>query len=167
LSGCAFNGTVRAVRSRALTKWQRLTPEQRDMLTEAISSVCEAETSFEEFAGTARSFMESIAGLETLTEPEASSLVNQLWRDYMAKKPSKTKQDAKATKKERKQAAQHEAPESSAAKQTEAPKEAKAAPEPKKIDLDKPAVKKAIDGAQVLLKSGKSKADAAWTIYRS
>jgi hypothetical protein len=149
------------VRSRALTKWQKLTPDQRDMLTEAICSVCGPEMSFEEFAETARSFMESIAGLETLTEHEASRLVNQLWRDYMAKKPSKTKQAEKPVEKQKKDAAQ-EAP---APKQPEAPKQAEAAAEPKKVDLDKPAVKKAIDEGLAVLKDGKSKADAAWAIY--
>lgn len=127
------------------------------MLTEAVISVCEAGTPFEEFAETARSFMESIAGLETLTEPEASCLVNQLWRDYMAKKPSKSKQPEKQQKKKDEAPKPAEAP-------AEKPAEKKA--EPKKIDLDKPAVKKAIEGGQVLLKAGKTKAEAAWTIYQ-
>lgn len=35
----------------------------------------------------------------------------------------------------------------------------------KKVDLSKPAVKKAIEEGQVVLKDGKSKADAAWAIY--
>lgn len=35
----------------------------------------------------------------------------------------------------------------------------------KKIDLNKPAVKKAIEEGQAVLKDGKSKADAAWAIY--
>jgi hypothetical protein len=126
------------------------------MLTEAVYSFCAADTSFEGFAETARSFMESIAGLETLTEPEASSLVNQLWRDYMAKKPSKSKQPEKKQKKE-------EAPKPAEAP-AEKPPETKA--EPMKIDLDRPAVKKAIEGGQVLLKAGKTKAEAAWTIYQ-
>ena len=151
---------MRDVRSQSLTKWQRLTREQRDMLTKAVCYACEPEASFEEFAETARSFMESIAGLETLTEPEASSLVNQLWRDYMAKKPSKTKQ---AEKTEKKQAKKEEAPKSAEAA-PEKPAETKT--EPKKIDLDKPAVKKAIEGGQVLLKAGKTKAEAAWAIYQ-
>jgi pyruvate/2-oxoglutarate dehydrogenase complex dihydrolipoamide acyltransferase (E2) component len=137
------------------------------MLTEAICYVCEAGTSFEDFAETTRSFMESIAGLETLTEPEASSLVNQLWSVYMAKKPSKAKQAEKSAKKGKKDAVQ-EASEASAPKQPEAkvaPKQAETAAEPKKIDLDKPAVKQAIDEGQAILKEGKSKADAAWAIY--
>ena len=139
------------------------------MLTEAICYVCEADTSFEDFAETARSFMESIAGLETLTEPEASSLVNQLWSVFMAKKPSKSKQAEKSTKKGKKDAVQ-EASEASSPKQSEeaksASKQAEAA-EPKKLDLDKPAVKKAIETGQAVLKDGKSKADAAWAIYGS
>jgi hypothetical protein len=137
------------------------------MLTEVVCYVCEAGTSFEDFAETARSFMESVAGLETLTEPEASRLVNQLWSVYMAKKPSKTKQAQKFTKKSKKDAVQ-EASEASAPKQAEAkvaPAQAETVAEPKEIDLDKPAVKQAIDEGRAVLKEGKSKADAAWAIY--
>ncbi len=129
------------------------------MLTEAISFGCGPNASFEDFADTARSTMEFIAGLETLTEPEASSLVNHLWRHYMAKKPSKPKQPEKVEKKSKKE----EAPKPAEAP-PEKPAETKA--EPKKIDLDKPAVKRAIEGGQVLLKAGKTKAEAAWTIYQ-
>lgn len=129
------------------------------MLTEAVISVCDAGMRFEEFAETARSFMESIAGLETLTEREASSLVDHLWREYMAKKPSKSKQEEKAPKKQAKKEAAPKAPEAPAPKTAETPSE------PKKIDLDKPVVKKAIDEGLAVLKEGKSKADAAWAIY--
>ena len=72
------------------------------MLLEVISSVCEPNVGFDEFADTARSFMDSIAGLETLTEREASGLVTQLWREYMAKRPSKSKEAEKPTKKGKK-----------------------------------------------------------------
>jgi hypothetical protein len=149
------------VRSLALRKWQRLTRRQLEELVEVISSTRGANLRFEEFADMARTSMESIPGLETLTERQASQLVNYLWRDYMAKKQSKTKQAEKPAKKQRKDAAQ-EAP---APKQPEAPKRAEAAAEPKKIDLDKPAIKKAIDEGLAVLKDGKSKADAAWAIY--
>src|SRR6267154_2126288 len=44
-------------------------------------------------------------------------------------------------------------------------KPAESAPAPKKIDLDEPAVKKAIEEGQAVIKDGKSKADAAWAIY--
>lgn len=148
------------VRSPNLVKWQKLTTEQREMLRDAICSVCEADVAFEEFAETARSFMESIAGLETFTESETTHLVNHLWSDYMAKKPKK---DKKAAEKPAKQEKKHEeapkAAESAAAKKTDAP------PAAKKIDLDKPAVKKAIEEGLAVLKDGKSKADAAWAIY--
>src|SRR5690348_518783 len=68
LSTCAFVVKVASVTSSTIAKWQRLSAEQRGMLTEAIFSVCEVGATFEEFADIARSFMESIAGLETLTE---------------------------------------------------------------------------------------------------
>jgi hypothetical protein len=68
------------VSSPTLSKWQRLTTEQRDMLCEVIRSVCDANATFEEFAETARSFMESIPGLETLTESEASGGVRKSGR---------------------------------------------------------------------------------------
>jgi len=44
-------------------------------------------------------------------------------------------------------------------------KPAESAPAPRKIDLDEPAVKKAIEEGQAVIKDGKSKADAAWAIY--
>jgi len=44
-------------------------------------------------------------------------------------------------------------------------KPAESAPAPKKIDLEEPAVKKAIEEGQAVIKDGKSKADAAWAIY--
>lgn len=129
------------------------------MLREAIAEVSGPNASFQEFAETARSFMESIAGLETLTEREAQALVNHLWRDYMAKKPSKAKKAAEKPSKPRKQ--------EDAQQKTVAPesKEAEATTPAKKIDLNKPAVKKAIEEGQAVLKEGKSKADAAWAIY--
>src|SRR6185295_2658377 len=45
------------------------------------------------------------------------------------------------------------------------PKPAEVPAETKKIDLDRPAVKKAVEEGQAVLKEGKSKADAAWAIY--
>ena len=129
------------------------------MLHDAIYSVCAAKVTFEEFAETARSFMESIAGLETLTEDEASYLVNHLWRDYMAKKPKKDKKAAEKPAKEKKHEEAPQAPESAAPKKTDT------LPATPKVDLNKPAVKKAIEEGQAVLKDGKSKADAAWAIY--
>ena len=128
------------------------------MLREVVAEVSGPNALFQEFAETARSFMESIAGLETLTERKASALVNQLWSDYMAKKPSKVKKVAEKPSKPRNQEEvqqKAEVPE---------PKPAEAAAPAKKIDLNKPAVKKALDEGQALLKDGKSKADAAWAI---
>jgi len=46
-----------------------------------------------------------------------------------------------------------------------APQQTEATPEPKKIDLNKPAVKEAIAQGQAIIKEGKSKADAARAIY--
>jgi hypothetical protein len=130
------------------------------MLRDVVSSVCEPNVTFEEFAETARSFMESIAGLETLTESEASNLVNHLWRDHMAKKPAKGKKAAgKLVKPDKKHEEAPQAAESAAPKKTDTPAEAP------KVDLNKPAVKKAIEEGQTVLKDGKSKADAAWAIY--
>jgi len=148
------------VSSPTLSKWQRLTGVQRDMLRDAICSVSEVDVTFEQFAETARSFMESIAGLETLTEVESTHLVDNLWRDYMAKKPKK---DKKAADKPAKQEKKHE--EAPKAAESAAPKKADTPPAAPKVDLNKPAVKKAIEEGQAVLKDGKSKADAAWTIY--
>jgi hypothetical protein len=132
------------------------------MLTDAVSFALGSDACFEDFADTARSCMEFIAGLETLTEREAASLVNHLWRDYMAKKPRKTKEDPKETKKHKKGTAPQTAP---AASVQESPKQTEPAASEKKIDLNKPMVKKAIEEGQAVLKEGKSKADAAWAIY--
>lgn len=129
------------------------------MLQAAVAEASGPNASFQEFIETARSFMESIAGLETLTEREAQALVNHLWRDYMAKKPSKPKKaPEKPSKQRKKEETQQE---------TEAPdtKKAEAPAAERKIDFGKPAVKKAIEEGQAVLKDGKSKADAAWAIY--
>lgn len=149
--------TVQSVRPQSLNAWLKLTSEQRDTLTEAFCCACDPDSSFEGFAETARSFFESIPGLETLTESEASSLVNQLWRNYMAKKAS-TKQDEKPKKQPRKA-------ESTKGPEVPAPKSGDSTTESKTINLDKPAVKKAIEEGLAVLKGGKSKADAAWAIY--
>jgi hypothetical protein len=146
------------VRSLTLRKWQRLTRSQLHRLVDVISSSRDTNATFEEFADIARSSFESIPGLETLTESQASELVNYLWRDYMAKKPSKGKQVEKSTKKQEKGEVQKAA-------EAPAPKQADAKPESKNVDLDKPAVKKAIEEGLAVLKGGKSKADAAWAIY--
>ena len=129
------------------------------MLQAVVAEVSGPNASFQEFAETARSFMESIAGLETLTEREASALVNQLWRDYMAKKPSKAKKAPEKPSKQRKQEEAQQKTDGPAAKEAEAPAAER------KIDFNKPAVKKAIEEGQAVLKEGKSKADAAWSIY--
>lgn len=78
----------------------------------------------------------------------------------MAKKP---KTDKKAAKKPAKQEKKHE--EAPKAAESAAPKKADTPPEASKIDLSKPAVKKALEEGQIVLKDGKSKADAAWAIY--
>jgi hypothetical protein len=129
------------------------------MLRDVVCSVCGPDVTFDEFADTARSFMDSIAGLETLTESEASNLVNYLWRDHMAKKPAKGKKPADKPAKHDKKREQAPQSEAETVKKSDAPAPAK------ELDLNKPAVKKAIEDGQAVLKEGKSKADAAWAIY--
>lgn len=142
------------MKSQSRRKWKRLTRGQLKTLVDVIAYVQGQTATFDEFSDYARSCFESIPGLENLTEREASRLVNNLWRDYMAKKPSKPKSAEKAVKK---------ADKNDTKDPGEKPAEASAAP--KKLDLDKLVVKKAIEEGLAVLKDGKSKADAAWAIY--
>lgn len=83
----------------------------------------------------------------------------------MAKKPVKgKKQPVKPSKPEQ---SKPEQPQVETEKvETAAPQKSEAAaPEPKKIDLNKPVVKEAIAQGQAIIKEGKSKADAARAIY--
>ena len=153
------------VRSRTRDKWKTLTAEQQDMLMAAVAESSEPNATFEGFAETARSFMESIPGLETHTEREASRLVNQLWSDYMAKKPTKAKK-AEKSKKGAKQSVQDHEQESGEERGSE-PSKAPSRDEAvtAKLNLDKKNVKEAIAQGKALIKDGKSKADAAKAIY--
>ena len=82
----------------------------------------------------------------------------------MAKKPIKgKKQPVKPSKPEQ---SKLEQPKTETKKvEAAAPQKTEAAPEPKKLDLNKPAVKEAIAQGQAIIKEGKSKADAARAIY--
>ncbi|SRR5258708_1375893 len=152
----SFTWTVCFVTPETLRKWQRLTVGQREMLTDAVIEACGPNVSIVDFTETAASFIESIPGLETLSQRQASDLVNHLWRQYMAKKPKDKKGAAKGKVEVKKE------PE----RKAEAPAESKAESTPAKtIDLDKPKVQRAIKDGLAVLKEKKSKADAAWAIF--
>src|SRR5258708_20361403 len=91
----SFTWTVCFVTPETLRKWQRLTVGQSEMLTGAVMEACGPNVSIVDFTETAASFIESIPGLETLSQRQASDLVNHLWRQYMAKKPKDKKGAAK------------------------------------------------------------------------
>lgn len=80
----------------------------------------------------------------------------------MAKKQAKAKQADNRARKPMKEEKEERASEAANASE---PRKDVPQDEPKKLDLGAPAVKKAIEEGQAVLKDGKTKADAAWAIY--
>lgn len=98
------------------------------------------------FADVMFGLFEDIPGFETMLPATSRQHLNQLWSIYMAKKPASVESTSSTSTTETGQ------PESNASK-------------PIEIDLNRPAVRAAIEQAQAALAEGKTKADAARAIY--